>query len=869
MSRPAESVATIGSAQMLRPLFFLSGVAGLGYQIVWTKQFTAGLGHELPALLAVVSAFFGGLALGGWKLDRRLSRSASPRLAYAKLEGVIGGWAVVSALLIPLANQLALQLTGPQPAPLWQGFVAFAVPFLTLLPATAAMGATLPAMERWLRPFLPDRRCLATVYALNTAGAVAGTLLSAFVLMPGLGLRGSLFALAALNFLCAALAVFSKADAAPAAPARSVPLKDGVSDARLRLTLFVTGLLGIGFEIVGVRALSQVLENTLYTFAAALSVYLVGTALGAALYQRFGRGRPFTPLLGGLLGGLVTTCSLGLFLLSQTAKSFAWCRAHLPDEVWAVALAEMLAAATVFGLPTVFMGALFAHLTQASRRDDGGIGHAFAWNTLGGMLAGPIFGAMLLPVIGLKWTFISIAFGYLLLLPTWRNPRWPTGLPLLALTVMVGMKLQLITLPPGAKILEAREGRMTSVVVSTTPDGHRALRVNNRFQMGGTAAALAERRQAHLPLLLHPAPKRALFLGPGTGITLGAAGLHPGLVTDGVELLPEVIAMMRHFEPENEGPLPKPGVNVLAADARRFVRTTAASYDVIVADLFHPAQDGAGLLYTREHFEAVRQRLNPGGLFCQWLPLHQMDEPTLRLILRTFLGTFSQTRAFLLHFNVDIPVLGLVGSLEPMELSPDWLERRLSGTDLAPRMKAVGLDRTLNLLGCLVGGPKELEKFAGDAPLCTDNEPHVTFAAPRFAIQRQRPPQELLMNLLGRVHATPSDLLDRGGANSFTTNLTSFFAARDIYLKGLVAESEGHLSEAIDAYLESARRSLHFTPGYARCVGIVQMLAGTDRAAARQLYQRLEAAQPAQPLGRKLLAPLFEEAPEPEKAPKA
>ena len=123
------------------------------------------------------------------------------------------------------------------------------------------------------------------------------------------------------------------------------------------------------------------------------------------------------------------------------------------------------------------------------------------------------------------------------------------------------------------------------------------------------------------------------------------------------------------------------------------------------------------------------------------------------------------------------------------------------------------------------------------------------------------------MNLLGRVHATPSDVLAQGPPNSFTTNLTSFFAARDIYLKGLVEESEGHLAEAIDAYLDSARRSLHFTPGYARCVGIVQMLAGTDRAAARELYQRLEAAQPAQPLGRKLLGPLFEEALEAGKAP--
>src|SRR6185503_14110979 len=107
-----------------------------------------------------------------------------------------------------------------------------------------------------------------------------------------------------------------------------------------------------------------------------------------------------------------------------------------------------------------------------------------------------------------------------------------------------------------------------------TSDRHRALRVNNRLQMGGTAAAMAERRQAHIPLLLHSRPERALFLGPGTGITLGASAVYPGLVVDGVELVPEVRELMSHFEPENGGPFPKPGLNVLVADARRYVRTT-------------------------------------------------------------------------------------------------------------------------------------------------------------------------------------------------------------------------------------------------------------------------------------------------------
>src|SRR5439155_19842133 len=169
---------------------------------------------------------------------------------------------------------------------------------------------------------------------------------------------------------------------------------------------------------------------------------------------------------------------------------------------------------------------------------------------------------------------------------------------------------------PGGRIAEYREGVMASVAVIEDAGGDRVLRVNNRFQMGGTAAAAAEYRHAHIPLLLHRAPKRALFLGLGTGITFGAAALHPDLQSDGVELVPEVVELMPLFAPSNFAPYRQPQLKLSVADARRHVRATGVHYDVIVADLFHPARDGAGSLYTLEHFRAVRERLAPGGLFC-------------------------------------------------------------------------------------------------------------------------------------------------------------------------------------------------------------------------------------------------------------
>lgn len=861
---------------LLYPLFVLSGAAGLGCQMVWVRMFAAGLGHETPALFTVTTAFLGGLALGAWFLDQPIRRSANPARWYGGIELAIGTFALLSALLIPFVNELALRLTGPSPSALLQWFVVFALPFLTLLPATAAMGATLPAMERVLAPSSSDGRCVGALYAANTFGAVLGVLGSVFLLMPTLGFRSSLVALAALNVLCGmtVLTMFKPgasgttklSDRARQRRKESEPLHVGgvakpISTARLAVTLFVTGLLGIGFELVAVRALSQVLENTVYTFASALAVYLIGTALGAALYQRYGRNRPFIPTLSSLLAALACACLVATGALGFARPVYALCRSGLGDTLPAAVAAEMIVAAMAFLLPTLCMGATFSHLVQGERNSGRGVGRAGAINTLGCALAG-LLGVVVLPALGTNWTLLLIAVSYLLLLPLWCGLGWRW----LALAPAVGfawlVDLQLVEKPADATVAAFKEGAMASVAVVRTADGHRSLRVNNRLQMGGTAAALAERRQAHIPLLLHAEPKRALFLGPGTGITLGAASAYPGLVTEGVELVPEVIEMMRFFEPENEGPFPKAGVRVHAADARRFVRTTTNRYDVIVADLFHPAHDGAGFLYTREHFQAVRQRLNSGGIFCQWLPLHQLDEAVLRSIVRTFLETFSETRAFLLHFNVDIPALALIGAPDRAGLAAETFDQRLADPELRSRLRGVGLERFLNLAGCLVADAEALKRFAGDAPLSTDDRPVVLFAAPRFAVRRDAPSHELLLTLLDQCRVGAKQVAAAGiatGDAALADSVVNFIAARDVYLKGLVEEGAGSLPLAIDAYLESARRSLQFTPGYARCVTIIQVMARTDREQARKLFQRLEEAQPSQPLGKKLLAPLFEE----------
>lgn len=839
-------------ASLICLLFFCSGISGLGYQIIWSRQFGLALGTEMASVLAVVCAFMGGMAIGSLGFDKILSRSDHPGRWYAGLEVSIGIWALVSGWFMPDVQQFGLRMIGLEPDFLRNWLVAFLLPFFTLLPATAAMGATLPAMDRWIAPLFAEHRAIGFIYAVNTFGAVIGTWLSAFVLMPALGFKSTITVFAGLNVLCGlAAAWLQKPVQSPQRQPEIRPIPW-----RYLVTLLIAGLLGMGYEAVGIRALSQVLENTIYTFAFVLAVYLVGTAAGGALYQRFLRSHPATATLQILLLSLSSACVLGGIILSRAQWIYDALR-QPPNESM---LAQVFLAVLVFGLPTLCMGATFSHLVQHSRRPNGGVGFAAALNILGGALGPFIFGVLLLPLVGIKVSLLLIGIGYLTLLPALLKPGWPIFLPL-ALVLGLGLfPLQLVQIPPGAKLALHKEGMSASVAVLEDSDGNRTLRVNNRFQMGGTGAAAAEYRHAHIPLLLHPNPGRALVLGLGTGISMGGAAFHPNLQTDGVELLPEVIEVMPQFEPFNRSPLHNPAMHVYAADARRFVRASTNQYDVVISDLFHPAMDGAGALYTVEHFQAIKRRLARQGLFCQWLPLHQLDEDMLRVIVHTFLEVFPEAQAYLLRFNVDAPVLGLVGFTAPPAFSSDWIENRARSTELGEQLKNQSLADSVRFFGCLLAGARELRAFAADAPLNSDDFPRVVFGAPRFAHVKDANSYGRLLSLLKIESPNPQQTLGlKGGqeADAFSARLKTYFAARAVYLQGLVEQVEGHPDAALNSFVESARLSPDFTPGYAHALSVASLLAKTKPAEARALLERLAAAQPSRPVAQEMLRRLF------------
>jgi spermidine synthase len=320
---------------------------------------------------------------------------------------------------------------------------------------------------------------------------------------------------------------------------------------------------------------------------------------------------------------------------------------------------------------------------------------------------------------------------------------------------------------------------------------------------------------------LQPQAKTALFLGVGTGSTLGAVTVHELEHVDAVELVPAVLDMLHHFESINHAVYEDPRVHLHAADARRFVAASERAYDVVVADLFHPARDGAGGLYAREHFEAIRQRLTPGGSFAQWLPLHQLDEPTLATIIRTFVAVFPEAHALLGIYNVQTPGLVLVGRAPAdgdasASVGLETLERSLA----LPVLQEL-FDGPRDVLGAYLLDHEALVRFAGDGPLNTDLFPRVSFDAPRGAYLNDsaRGRRNLAALLAARVPMPASmvtaDDADREQATR--EEAARFSTALGHYLTGEIArvsESSPDVPppEAIEAYLAAYEAAPEFAP---------------------------------------------------------
>ncbi|HXJ35144.1 MAG TPA: fused MFS/spermidine synthase [Candidatus Eisenbacteria bacterium] len=799
---------------MLAVLVAASGAALVAAEVLWARDWALVLGSTAEGTAVVLAATFGGLAAGA-AIGGRLRGGLA---AYARIEAGLAlalvGYVVLRPSLAPLV--VGLEAGAPEP---WRMLVRVGCPLAVLLAPTLLAGATMPvvAATRDVR----DARGLGALYAWNTLGGAAGALAVPFVLLGTLGMRGSYVAIAAVDAAVAGVAGWlgrGVPDAHRSAPATAVSASGAWRPAVLAA---MAGFVGLAGEVLWTRALAGSLSNSVYSFAIVLAVVLLGIVAGAAIATRLLSRWPAEPVLAWTFAalGVAVACSvepLGAVGAALGARPATSLGGGLAGEV-ALATSVVLASAILLG--TVFPATLA--LVRGGTAS-AAMGRVLAANTLGGM-AGSIAAAFVfLPRLGLErslWRLAPLAF-LASALAARRRMRW-AALGLAVATTIVADTATFAPwrsgVPPSERIVLEREGAAATVTVGEDANGARRLRVNGRYSLGGTDGLLLEEREAHVPMLLHPHPRTVLHVGVGTGDTMGAELAHPGVEADGVELLPEVLTAAQAFAATNGDLLANPRAHLVADDVRSFLLRTDRRYDVIVADLFLPWTAGASALYSREFYALAENHLAPGGLVCQWLPLHQLAVGDLEAVVATFVRAFPDVELWSAYYRTSTPLVGLVGRREPVAVDATALAARMSDPALAPALREVGLVGPRDLAVLYVTDGRRLATATADALPISDDRPRLDLTAPAAYFRQHELAREDLAWVAARLDPGPGPI---AGASASAE-------LRALLLTAQMALLAGRPQDETTAYL----RAYAIAPGLPTVDMALRAIASSRRAA--------------------------------------
>ncbi|PRA71408.1 spermidine synthase [Pseudomonas sp. MYb187] len=727
-------------------LLVASGAAALIYQVLWIKQLSLVVGVEVYAITAGISAFFSGLALGGLWLGRRADRLQRPMRFYAVLElavavvGVAATWALGMAAgpFARMENSI--------------GLLAWVLPFALVGVPAVLMGGTLPVLVRAVtRDVESIGRAGGQLYAANTAGAIVGTLLAAFLLIPALGIFGSACAAAVLN-LVAAGGAFWLAQGSPASDAPVATVQSRKGAAYLALVLYaIAGGIALGYEVVWSQAIVQFMSTRTFAFAVVLATYLGGLVLGSALYARRADRisdpwGAFALLIAGAgLLALLEIAGLGRWLIQLQTQAEAAVLAMGGSALAGMCARFAVVALSIVFLPTTLLGAAFPlALRLVSEQGHVGrdVGSVVAFNTLGGIVGVMLCGFVLVPQLGLVRTLgvLAVLAALVALLAVLRGEQVAIGKRRAVIALgIASLAVALLTpadrlakLLPGARgsdlvfYQEGRGGTVAVVEQHKRQGNFRRLYIQGVSNTGDAMPSLRYMRlQALLPLLIHNGePRSALVIGLGTGITAGALLRYPGLEHRVVaELLPGVVSASALFQ-GNYNAASDPRLQVRLRDGRRELLGNPQTYDLITLEPPPPSAAGVVNLYSRDFYQLASSRLNPQGLVAQWLPLPTQNNDDSRALVQSFLDVFPHASLWTTEFHEML----LVGSQQPVQLDLARISQRLQQPDVLSTLSAVGIDSPASLLATWVTDRAGLERYAGTTPAVTDDQPRIEYA---------------------------------------------------------------------------------------------------------------------------------------------
>lgn len=729
--------------------FFLSGFAALLYQTAWMRQFSVVFGTSELAVAAVLSAYMGGLALGAGIAARYVHRVKRPVLFYGGLEAGIAIAALSVPLLLTLAKAVYVAVFGGQPDPvdasgLGQPVFYLITAFIVLAIPTTLMGATLPLLTKYVvrnEKHIGPR--VGLLYAANTVGAVCGTVLAGFFLLPALGLAGTVYIGIAINLLVFVIAVriarivaqkatAEKTDAASVAniDATANPASTPVAGRIWVLpVMLISGANAFVYEVLWTRLLGHILGGSITAFATMLASFLGGIAIGSAIASRFA-----TTKTAALNGFIIAQCGIAV----ASMAIYQYLPLVIPDDVGL--RGNILLAIAILLPATLFIGATYPLAVKIFARDKTDAAPAaarvYAFNTIGAIAGATLAAFLLIPMFKYEGAIhlavvvnAILALSAAVLIGTRRLiPIAVTGLLALAtaLVYQPQMPTEILRTSP---VVDRSEGEIryyevgrSATVLVLEENGFLNLRTNGLPEAstnlkGAPPYQHNQRLLSTLPVLARPDTEEILIVGFGAGATL--EGVPPSVRRiDVVELEPKVVDANRLMSAERQSdPLTDPRIHVYINDARSALSLTSKKYDAIVSQPSHPWTAGASHLYTREFMQLANEHLTDDGVYLQWMNTQFIDADLLRNLAATMLDVFDHVRVY----QWDAQVMFFLGSAQPLNVELDMAKTGRPLSDDRRFYREIGVGSVEDAIVALTMDHANVKAFARGATVITDD----------------------------------------------------------------------------------------------------------------------------------------------------
>jgi len=744
-------------------LFAASGAAGLVYEIVWLQLLQLVIGSSAVSLAVLLGTYMGGLCLGSIFFARLVSGKQSPLRVYALLEVGTAVCGILVLFGLPFIEHLYLAgISSGLPGMVLRG-IACAI---CLLPPTFLMGATLPAISRWVAGTPGAAVWWGYFYGANIAGGVVGCFAAGFYLLRVHDMAFASYVAAGLNLLVAAGAmVLERAtdQVATTEPgetgANPVPVsaeEPAGSSWPVYLAIGVSGFCALGAEIVWTRILALMLGATVYTFSIILGVFLVGLGAGSAMGSRLAERKGEERFWLGVSQLLVcVTVAYAAFMLADSLPYWAG-NLNSVRGPWKDFQGDIMRCAVAILPAALLWGASFplALASMGSGHADPArvVGSIYGANTIGAILGSIVFSLIFVPTLGTHGSeqaliAFSAAAGLVLLAGVMERAKFRlvAGAAVAALMVwmipaipwmLVGFGRRLPSTTGNWQLLHMAEGMNSSAAWSRWEGGTVYFHVSGKVEASTEPQDMSlQRMLGHLPALLHEKAKSVLIVGFGAGVTAGSFVVHPEVEHITICEIEPVIPPNsdKYFGPENHHVLRDPRTKVHFDDARHFVLTSQDKYDIITSDPIHPFVKGMASLYTTEYFEMCKRHLNPGGFITQWVPLYESTPEAVRSEIATFFEAFPNGTIW---GNVNTDGEGydlvLMGQLQPLKIDVDALQQRLNlpqNSAVKNSLREAGYASALELLSTYAAQSSDLREWVRSAEINRDRNLRLQYLA--------------------------------------------------------------------------------------------------------------------------------------------